>query len=344
MQESRMRAKSSILILCLALAGLHLAILVAGFVAPYAPAAQNRELSYAPPTRIHFVDSSAFHWRPYVYASVRELDSYREDREHKYPVHFFVRGDSYRLLWIVRCNLHLFGVDQPGRVLLFGTDGYGRDELSRLIYGGRISLAAGMLATFLSLTIATLIGTASGYYSGWIDETLMGSSELFLSLPWFYFLVALRSFLPLHLSPESTFLLLIGVIGVVGWARPARLVRGIVLSARNRNYVLAAQGFGGSDFYVLRRHVLPEISGVLLTQAALLIPQYVAAEATLSFFGLGISEPVASWGNMLSLLQQYSVLVSYYWLLAPAAALVVTSVMYWLLADAIHQWVQSQSM
>src|SRR5258708_21072160 len=169
----------------------------------------------------------------------------------------------------------------------------------------------------------------------------MGSAELFLSLPWFYFLIAVRAFLPLHLSPTETFLLLISVIGLIGWARPARLVRGVVLSARTRNFVSAARGFGGSDFYLLRRHVFPETFGVLLTQAALLIPQYVAAAATLSFFGLGVNEPVPSWGNMLSALQQYNVLVSYAWLLAPACALILTSVIYWLLADGLHHVVKS---
>jgi peptide/nickel transport system permease protein len=125
------------------------------------------------------------------------------------------------------------------------------------------------------------------------------------------------------------------VIGLIGWARPARLVRGVALSSRNRNYVLAARGFGGTTFYLLWRHILPEVFGVLLTQAALLVPRYIAAEVTLSFLGLGVSEPVPSWGNMLSALEQYSVLVSYGWLLAPAAALVITSVLYSLFADAL---------
>jgi peptide/nickel transport system permease protein len=115
----------------------------------------------------------------------------------------------------------------------------------------------------------------------------------------------------------------------------------VVLSARNRNYILAARGFGGSDFYLLRRHLLPEVFGLLLTQAALLIPRYIAAEVTLSFFGLGVNEPVPSWGNMLSTLQQYSVLVSYGWLLAPAGALVVTSVLYSSLADVFHSRLES---
>jgi len=338
-----MRTKRMIFVLALSLVILHLAILFAGFIAPYDSTAQNREFSYAPPTRLHFCDASGFHWRPFVYGSVPDLDSYREDPSVEYPLRLFVRGDSYRWLWLVKGNVHLYGVDAPGRILLLGADLYGRDELSRLVTAGQISLAAGLLATFVTLAIATIVGLVSGYYGRWVDESLMGGSELFLSLPWFYFLVGVRAFLPLHLSPESTFFLLIAVIGVIGWARPARLVGGLALSARQRNYVLAARSFGGSDLYLLRRHLLPEMAGILLTQAALLIPQYIAAEATLSFFGLGISEPVASWGNMLSALQQYTVLVSYYWLLAPAAALVITSVMYWLLADALHHWLQFHS-
>jgi len=332
-----------VFVLALSLVIVHLAILFAGFIAPYDPTAQNREFSYAPPTRLHFRDASGFHSRPFVYASVPDLDSYHEDLRREYPIRFFVRGDSYRWLWMFKGNIHLYGVDAPGRILLLGADLYGRDEFSRLVSAGQISLAAGLLATFVTLAIATVVGLVSGYYGRWVDESLMAGTELFLSLPWFYFLVGVRAFLPLHLSPEGTFFLLIAVIGVIGWARPARLVRGIALSARQRNYVLAARSFGGSDLYLLRRHLLPEMAGILLTQSALLIPQYIAAEATLSFFGLGISEPVPSWGNMLSALQQYTVLVSYYWLLAPAAALVITSVMYWLLADALHHWLQFYS-
>ena len=337
-----MRTRAGTIILIMALAGLHVAILLAGFVSPYDPATQHRATPYAPPVHVHIVDSSGVHW-PFVYRSVADLDGFHEDTRYRYPIHFFVTGEPYTVLGLFPSHLHLFGVEEPARISLFGSDSYGRDEFSRLLYGGQISLLAGLLATFVSLAAATLIGTVAGYYGKWVDDSLMGTGELFLSLPWFYFLVGARAFLPLHVSPTATFLLLIGVIGLIGWARPARLVRGVVLSARNRNYVLAARGFGGSDLYLLRRHILPETFGILLTQAALLVPQYVAAEATLSFFGLGISEPVPSWGNMLSTLQQYYVLVSYSWLLAPAGALVVTSVMYWLMADALHHWLQSHS-
>jgi peptide/nickel transport system permease protein len=331
------------------LAGLHLILLCAGFFAPYDPTTQDRELPYAPPTRIHFKDDSGFHVRPFVYAWTSVLDgdqagSYKEDTSRELPLDFFVRGPSYKLLGAyVTTTVHLFGVDAPGKVLLFGTDGYGRDEFSRVLFGGQISVAAGITATFIALLTGSIFGIIAGYYGRWIDESLMGVTELFLSLPWLYFLLGVRAFLPLHLSTLRTFFLLTSVIGLIGWARPARLVRGLVLSSRNRNYVLAARGFGGSDFYILRRHLLPEVLGLLLTQAALLVPRYIAAEVTLSFFGLGVNEPVPSWGNMLSTLQQYSVLVSYGWLLAPACALVVTSVLYSSLADMFHSRLKSYS-
>jgi peptide/nickel transport system permease protein len=336
-----MRTKKTLFVLLSSLVVLHLAVLFAGFIVPYDPTVQNRELAYAPPTRLHFAGASGFHLRPFVYAETDDLDGYQENVSQKYPLRFFVRGSAYTIAGIVKTNVRLFGVDEPARIFVFGADAYGRDQFSRLLYGGQLSLAAGLLATLLTLSAATIIGMVSGYYGKWVDESLMGSADLFLSLPWFYFLLGVRAFLPLHLSPARTFLLLIGVIGLIGWARPARLIRGVALSARERNYVLAGRGFGGTDTYLLRRHVLPQTLGVLLTQAALLVPQYVAAEASLSFFGLGVNEPVPSWGNMLSALQQYNVLVSYAWLLAPACALIVTSVIYWLLADALHHWLKS---
>ncbi len=335
--------RRSAYILIVLLVGLHLAILLAGFVAPYDPSVQNREFSYAPPTHVHFRDTSGFHLHPFVFVAAADFDGYREDLNREYALHLFVRGDHYKLLGVIPTNLHLFGVDPPARIFLIGSDVYGRDQLSRLLIGGQISLASGLMATVITLAVATVMGTISGYYGKWADETVMGSVDLFLSLPWFYFLLGVRAFLPLHLSPASAFLLIVSIIGIIGWARPARLVRGVILSARNRNYVSAARGFGATDVYLLRRHIVPEVFGVLLTQAALLVPQYMTAEAVLSFFGLGVGEPTPSWGNMLSSLQQYHVLVSYYWLLAPAAALVVTSVIYWRLADSIHHWLQSNS-
>lgn len=334
-----MRAKRITFVVLLALA--HVVLLLAGFVAPYDPAAQNRDLPYAPPTTLHFRDSSGWHLRPFIYRLQMGEDGYLEQTNQRFSVHLFSKGSQYRVLGIFPSNRHLFGVDEPATIALLGTDGFGRDELSRVLYGGQISVAAGLAATFVALFAGTIFGLVAGYYGRWADDTLMGGTELFLSLPWLYFLLGVRAFLPLHLSPVRAFFLLTCVIGLIGWARPARLVRGIVLSARSRNYVLAARAFGGSTFYVLRRHILPQVSGILLTQATVLVPRYIAAEVTLSFFGLGVSEPVPSWGNMLSELQQYSVLVSYTWMLAPLGALVITSVIYSLLADTLHSRLES---
>jgi peptide/nickel transport system permease protein len=331
-----MWSKVRMKVLIVLLLSLHGVILLAGFFAPYNAKEQDRNYPYSRPTTLHFIGASGFHLRPFIYPVVPDPQGYRDDRTQEYPVRLFVRGVPYSILGIIESDLHLFGVDGPSRITLLGTDAFGRDEFSRLLFGGQISLAAGLVATFLTLALAAIVGTVSGFYGGWIDESLMGVSELFLSLPWLYFLLGIRAFLPLHVSPAGTFLLLIAVIGLIGWARPARLVRGVVLSARNRNHISAARGFGGSDLYLLRRHILPETFGVLLTQAAVLVPLYVSAEGTLSFFGLGVSEPVPSWGNMLQELQHYNVLVSYGWLFAPAAGLVVTSVIYRMLADALH--------
>ena len=336
-----MNRKTAILIV--ALAALHLTLLFAGFLAPYDPTAQDRNLPYAPPTRFHFKDASGWHLRPFVYVLTPGPDGYVEDASQSFPVRLMTRGAPYKLLGLVSLNWHLMGVDEPAKISLLGTDEFGRDEFSRVLYGGQISVAAGILATLVALTAGAILGILAGYYGWIVDESLMGATELFLCLPWLYLLLGFRAFLPLHLSPVQTFFLLTGVIGLIGWARPARLVRGIVLSVRTRNYVLSAKGFGASDLYVMRRHILPEVISVLLTQATLLVPRYIAAEVTLSFFGLGVNEPTASWGNMLSVLQRYNVLVSYGWLLAPAAALVITSVIYGLLADALLSHLEFQS-
>jgi len=326
---------------------LHAVIVFAGFVAPSNPVSQNRDLPFAPPTYPHFIDSQGhFHLRPFIYPWVsrpQSLYDYEESRDREYPIHFLVKGPEYKVAGLFSAHTHLFGVAAPAQIFLAGSDNYGRDQFSRILYGGRISLAAGLLATLISLSLGLLLGTISGFYGRWIDESLMRTAELFLVLPWLYLLLAVRAFLPLHISPLQTFFLLVAVIGSVGWARPARLVRGVVLSAKTRKYAVASRGFGASNAYILRRHVLPHTYGVLLTQAALLVPQYVIAEVTLSFLGLGLSEPLPSWGNLLANLQQYNVLVSFWWMFAPALALVVFSLGYLTVADAFLKRLQSNT-
>jgi len=332
----------------LLLAGIQSLILFAGFFAPYNSTAQDRQLPFAPPTRLHFFDAQGkFHAKPFIYGLKSDpvnAGAYTVDTARSYPIELFVHGAPYWIAGLFQARIHFFSVEAPGKVFLLGSDGYGRDQLSRFLYGGQISLLAGLIAAALSVCLGILLGGLAGFYGGWLDNALMRGAELFLALPWLYLLFAVRAVLPLHITQSQVFLLLVAVMGLVGWARPARLIRGVVLSAKERNFVLAARGFGASDRYLLFRHVLPQTSGVVLTQIALLIPQFVLAEVTLTFLGLGVGEPLASWGSLLSSLQQYSVLSSYWWMFLPAVLLVPLFLAYYMAADALQERFKSVSL
>jgi peptide/nickel transport system permease protein len=309
-------------------------LLLAGLFAPYAPAEQHRDFAYAPPTRVHFFDDTGhFHLRPFVYAAVPVDEDgdgfqYEENRATEYPIRLFTRQSD---------GLHALAVTAPANLFILGTDGFGRDIFSRILFGGRISIGAALLATLLSLCFGAGLGAIAGHFGGAADASIMRGSELALALPWIYLLLAIRAVLPLHLGATQTFLLISAVIGVMGWARPARLVRGVVLSARERPFVMAARGFGASEWYLLRRHVLPQALGIVITQAVILVPQFVTAEATLSFLGLGMTEPIPSWGNMLSAFQHFQVMSSYWWMVSPVVALVLVSASYFALANALDR-------
>jgi peptide/nickel transport system permease protein len=323
------------------LLGIYGATALAGFLAPYDPVEQNRRLPFAPPVRLHVVDESGrFHLRPFIYPLVPRpgsADAYDEDRARRYPIELFVTGAPHRIAGVVPSDRHLFGVDAPARLFVMGSDEYGRDVFSRLIHGARISLVGGLLAACAAVGLGMLAGGVAGFYGGVSDAILMRLAELVMAVPWLYLLLAVRASLPLHLEPSAAFVLLVLVVGLVGWARPARLVRAVVLSARTRDYVVAARSSGASDLHVLWRHVLPEAAGVALTQLALLVPQCILAEVTLSFFGLGVSEPVPSWGNMLASVQRYHVLASYWWMFLPGVALIPVFLLYYAVTDALHQ-------
>jgi peptide/nickel transport system permease protein len=314
-------------VLLAALAAIYLSAVFAGFLAPYDPSTQQRDFAFVPPTGLHWVEpSGTIHLRPFVYQDGRA-----------YPVRFFARGAPYRIGGVLAGERHLIGVDAPATLFLLGTDGFGRDQLSRLLYGARISLFAGPLGAALSVVFGLVLGGVAGFFGSWIDTLVMRAGELFLAVPWYYLLFAVRMALPLRIEPTEAFAMILGIVAVVGWARPARLIRGMVLSGKTREYVVAARALGASDLYMLRRHVVPPVLGIALTQAALLAPQYILAEATLSFFGLGVGEPVPSWGNMLAVLQRYDVLSSYWWMFLPGGALVGVFLLYYLLANALQE-------
>lgn len=312
--------------------------LIPGFFAPYGYDVQKRLMTFAPPTRIHFLDEQhRFHIRPFVCQWLpppNASDAYTEDCRTIFPVRFLVSGAPYRIVNLLPSRLHLFGVDAPAQIFVAGTDAFGRDEFSRLLYGGQISLFAGLMAASISVAVGVALGCLAGFYGGWIDDAAMRAAEIFMTVPWLYLLLTIRAVLPLHIGQSWVFLLLFSALGIIGWARPARLIRGVVLSVKQRDYVLAARGFGAGDVYLVRRHILPFVTGVAATQMLLYIPQYILAEVTLSFFGLGVSEPDPSWGNMLAALQQPFVLQNCWWLFTPAALLTLVLIVYhWLFSQ-----------
>jgi peptide/nickel transport system permease protein len=324
------------------LVSIYAVVLAADWIAPYDYFEQERSLPSAPPTWPHFVDTEgSFHLRPFVYRLVEDpqrLGVYEEDRSELFPIRFFVATPwSSRQFGPFEARWRLFSVDENARILLLGSDSFGRDQFSRLLYGGRLSLLTGLLAGLVAVGLGLVLGAVAGYYGGVVDAMMMRVGEVFLSLPWLYLLIGVRAFLPLEVPATQTSLLTMGLLALIGWPSPARLVRGVVLSGRRRDFVLAACGFGASDSYLLWHHVLPQARNVVVTQLTLLIPRFVLAEVTLSFLGLGVAEPVPSLGSLLATFQQYHVVVTWWWMSAPAIALIAVILSYHRLARALEE-------
>jgi peptide/nickel transport system permease protein len=297
----------------------------AGAIAPYGFSEQDRDHTNCPPTRIHFTHSDGHLTQPFVYQQRQvegELERYEEDRSHAAPLKVLVSGSKYKFVGIIPASVHLFGVAEPAKIYIFGTDEYGRDQLSRFLYGAQVSIFVGTLTASIALALGLAIGTMSATFGGWFDAFAMRFTELFMALPWLYLLLAVRAILPLRTGASTSLLIIMSVLALVGWAKPARLFRGVILSAQELDFVSAASAMGGTRWYILRRHVLPQTTTILALQAALLIPQFIVAEVTLSFLGLGVGEPIPSWGAVLAPLARYESIALHWWLILPLCAVV----------------------
>jgi peptide/nickel transport system permease protein len=300
---------------------------------------QHRSYPFAPPAQIHLTDADGnFHWRPFVYAvEMTDIESrgYNEDKTRIFPIRFFVEREPYKILGLFQSRTHLFGVDEPARIFLLGTDALGRDIFTRLLHGARLSLTIVAVAMVISLPLALLVGCLTGFYGGSVDFVGMRLIELFLALPALYLIIALRSALPLSIEPDRIFPIMAAVIGMFGWATFARITRGLVLSLRQREFVTAAYALGASDFQIIRRHILPHLTGFVLVQASLAAPGFMLAEVTLSYLGLGVQEPLPSWGGMLASTQSVTLMTSYWWNLSPVIAIFITSAGFHLIAEGL---------
>lgn len=274
----------------------------AGFLAPYDPSAQSRSEPSAPATGIRFSGLSPIIHPRRVVDPLRR--TYTEDTSIAFPVGFFVRGYSYKLFGIRETDVHLFGVrstsDSAPRINLLGTDQLGRDRFSRLLYAVRFSLIVALLGALFASLVGIAIGGVSGYAGRLLDTFLMGATDAMLALPTLILILGVRAAFPLELPITRAALLLLLIFALTGWAEMARLTRGLVLSLRKREFVIAAVALGLSQTRVLFRHILPNILPSLRTRAFLLLPTFLLAEVALSYLGVGLQEPEPSLGNMLT--------------------------------------------
>jgi peptide/nickel transport system permease protein len=316
---------------------LYLMVIFAGFLSPYNAYKPFKEHFFHPPTQVHFTDDDGSLTWPYVYET-QSVDwaEYEVIKDKRYPIKLFNSGQEYEFLGLFKTDIHLFGVDQPAHIFLLGSDNYGRDLFTRILFGGRVSMFIGFIAIFITTIIGLIVGGIAGYYGGWIDNILMRFAEVIMSIPGFYLLLALAAVLPIDLSSTVRFLLIISILAFRGWAGMARVIRGMVLSIRKEDYVLAAQAIGARDPRVIRKHVLPVTTTYVIVQATVAIPGYIIMESGLSFLGLGIQEPSASWGNMLSAAQNVTKITSFPWLLIPGFMIFFAVLSYNLLGDGLR--------
>jgi peptide/nickel transport system permease protein len=282
-------------------------VLVAPILAPYDPGRIFSGFQYAPPMRPHIIDDQGAWHLPFAYP-LRTVDPierrYAEDRTRRITMADHARGNDP---WF-----------------LLGSDPLGRDVLSRVLTGARLSLGVALLATLLALGIGGALGSAAGYAGGWVDGTLMRVADLVIVLPGIYVVLALRGVLPLVLDTTEVFVAMVGVLAFVGWPSAARGVRGIILVERGSEYAEAARALGAGSWRVIVRHLLPATRGFLAVQATVLVPAFIMAEATLSFVGLGFESRTPSWGAMLQDAAAVRIVADAPWLLTPAAAIVLT--------------------
>jgi len=319
---------------------LYLMAAFAGFLSPYHQSTQFIDRVHTPPQAIHFRDNEGWHW-PFVYDfemtfSENGLERlYRYDKSHRYPIRLFVTGEEYAFWGFWKSRTHLFGA--PGVAWFpLGTDRMGRDLLSRILYGSRVSLTIGLFGVAISLFLGAVIGTISGYYSGWIDSVIQRLIELLLVFPSIPLWMALAAALPPYWSQLKIYFGIVTILSFVGWGGLARQVRGMVLSLRERDYVKAARSFGAGHTYILFRHLIPGCYSHLIVIATLAIPGMILGETALSFLDLGIRPPMTSWGVLLEESQHIRVLVQFPWLLLPALPVLLTVVAFNFLGDALR--------
>jgi peptide/nickel transport system permease protein len=320
----------------------YLMAIFAEFFAPYDPLHYDPKLIFMPPQAIHFVDENGL-TAPFVYGVKQQIDpvSYRRtytiDTSVKYKVKLFAKGDPYKMWSLFPGDIHLIGtVDNAGPMHLIGTDRMGRDILSRLISGARISLSIGLVGVFTSLILGILIGGFSGYYGGIFDTISQRLIEFLRSVPTLPLWMALSAAVPPFWSAIKVYFGITVILSLVGWTGMARVVRSRFLSLREEDFVMAAKLAGSNEFRIVVRHMVPSFLSYIIASVTLAIPGMILGETSLSFIGVGLRPPVVSWGVMLQEAQQLSAVALSPWLLAPGVVIVLAVLSFNFLGDGLR--------
>lgn len=323
------------------LAIFYASILVTEFLAPYELQTRNTDFIFAPPQAIHLFHEGRF-VGPFVYGLDYKLDlrtlkrDYTPNPAKVQPLRFFCRGEAYRLWDSFEGNLHLVCPAEGGTFFLFGTDRLGRDMLSRVLYGTRISLTVGLVGIVISFVLGIAVGGAAGYFGGWVDAASQRVIEILRSLPELPLWLALSAALPLTWSPVAVYFGITIILALLDWPGLARAVRSKLLQLREEDYSTAAQLMGASPSRIIARHLLPNFMSHLIASATLSIPSMILAETALSFLGLGLRPPITSWGVLLVEAQNLEAVALYPWLLLPAVPVIVTVLAFNFFGDGLR--------
>jgi len=315
----------------------------ADFFSPTSISQIDLQASFIPPQQIHFIDHDGkFHLRPFVYNFVYTLDAktfqvnWVEDQTKIYEIKFFVQGPAYKLFGLIPSKLHLFGVDEGGTIYILGTDKMGRDLWGKTCEAGRISLSMSLFGTIISVIFGSVLGVASGYYGGWVDNVLQRFTEFVAAFPNLPLWMALAALVPKTADSFTVFVAMACIFALLSWTTLAREVRGKVLSLRETDFILAAKEMGASDARIIFFHLYPNVLSHVIVILTLTVPGVILAESFLSFLGIGITEPLISWGLLMRNAQDIQTLGQNAWILTPIIFIITAVLGFNFLGDGLR--------